>query len=80
MKLEPVQSTNIKALAHEDKTLYVQFQSGEVWEYTPVPVQVYEELKKAKSIGSHFHKWIRSNSAYKGKKHNDATPSSPSVA
>jgi len=81
MKLEPVQSSNIKAIGHEGKSLFVQFQSGEVWEYTPIPVQVYEELIKARSIGAHFHKWIRSNSAYKSKKvEGPAASGPPSVA
>lgn len=81
MNLKPVSSTNIKAVGHQGMSLFVQFHSGEVWEYTPCSEHAFNDLMRAKSIGQHFHKWIRSNAAYKAKLVESAPPPpSPSAA
>lgn len=61
-------SSNIKAVGHEGKTLYVEFSSGQTWEYTPVTERTFKEMMGSASIGGYFHKWVRNNAAVKGKK------------
>jgi len=65
MKLNPVKSSNIKAIGYEGGNLHVQFASGKVYEYEGVTEKDFADLAEAKSIGSKFAKGIRNN--YKGR-------------
>lgn len=60
--MTPVQSSNIAALGHDPITLKlrVQFHSGTIYEYADVPVAKFDQLIKADSVGSAFHKLIKS--------------------
>lgn len=57
----PVQSTNIAEIGHDPKTatLEVKFTSGAIHQYDNVNADEFRNLASAKSIGSHFHNFIR---------------------
>lgn len=59
----PVQSSNIAALGHDpiNLTLTVEFKSGAKYLYQSVPVLLFDQLIKSDSVGSAFHKLIKSN-------------------
>ena len=56
-----VQSSVILAVGYEQisETLRVIFNSGSEYRYTGVPIQVYQNLCNAKSIGQEFNRTIR---------------------
>lgn len=56
-----VESSNIKALALKDGNLYVRFLKGGTYEYTGVSESTFQELVSAESVGSSFHKLIKSH-------------------
>lgn len=62
MKLDSVKSSNIEAIGHDvDKNeLHVKFRSGATHVYSDVSVADHAALVGAESIGSHFHKHVRS--------------------
>lgn len=55
-----VSSSNIRSIGYDPntKTLEIEFAAG-VYSYPNVPVEAYEGLKNAKSIGSYFSAQIR---------------------
>lgn len=61
MKRTPVASENLSSVGYESTTatLEVEFRSGRVYEYHPVPEDVYRELMRAPSLGSFFYHRIR---------------------
>jgi hypothetical protein len=59
MERKPVKSSNIKSLGHEGNVLEVEFLSGGIYQYEGVSTEEYEEMCKAESCGSHFHKNIK---------------------
>lgn len=60
--MTPVQSSNIAAIGHDPitLTLTVLFKSGARYEYKSVPTLLFDQLVKADSVGSAFHKLIKS--------------------
>ena len=56
-----VQSSVILAVGYEQvsETLRVIFNSGSEYRYTGVPIQVYQNLCNAESIGREFNRTIR---------------------
>lgn len=62
--LHPVTSTQIKAIGYspELKTLAVTFKSGAgaVYHYPNISQAQYDAFRRAKSLGSHFGKHIKS--------------------
>jgi hypothetical protein len=56
-----VESSNIKFMYYEsdNKTLDVGFNNGTVYQYFSVPLEVYEDFRKAESKGKFFYKNIR---------------------
>lgn len=66
ISLTPVKSSNISKLGWNDGVLHVEFSNGGLFSYAGVTSQMYEELMKAGSIGSHFAKHVRPK--YKGTK------------
>lgn len=63
MKLDPVfGSSNIAATGHDPatNTLHVRFTSGHTYSYDGVSAAEHSALRAAPSVGSHFHKFIRS--------------------
>lgn len=65
IKLHPVESSQIHAIGHDpiSNTLSVQFKSkngpGSVYHYANFDAKAFDELKKSKSIGSHFGSHIK---------------------
>lgn len=60
----PVQSTNIKALAHHNGDLYVEFQTGAMYKYESVPEGVFQSLLIAPSVGQALNSFIKPNYAW----------------
>lgn len=60
--MEEVQSSNLAAIGYDadSKCLQVRFLNGALWRYHTVPQSAYEGLQTAGSVGSYFHKYIRS--------------------
>ena len=68
MKLEPVESSNIKGVGYDPSTraLRVQFSSGQVHQYEDVPPETHAAFMASESKGKHFHANIKS--AFKSSK------------
>lgn len=66
MKLTPVQSSNIAAVGYDaiSNTLFVQFKGKDtVYSHHGVPVETYELMMSADSIGSFYARNIKKNYA-----------------
>jgi len=63
--LQPVQSSNIASVGHEENTLVVKFKNGTVYTYDGVSAAEMENLVSASSIGKHFICNIKGQYAYK---------------
>ena len=63
MERQPVKSSNIKSVGHDpnSNTLEVEFKDGSVYQYAGVDTDKHQALINAKSIGSHFHQYIKSS-------------------
>lgn len=61
--MTPVESSNIAALDHDpiNLTMTVLFHSGRRYSYANVTHVTYDQILKADSVGSAFHKLIKSN-------------------
>lgn len=61
MKLTPVQSSQINAIGHSAaaKVLRIEFKNGDLYEYQNITTEIFDALKNAPSIGSHFYKHIK---------------------
>lgn len=62
MKMSSVTSSNIHSIGHDPETseLHVKFKSGATHAYSGVSAAEHAALIGAESVGSHFHKNIRS--------------------
>lgn len=62
MDRTPVDSTNLASVGYstETATLEVEFRSGAIYQYSGVPLEVYEGLMQASSKGQYFNAQIRS--------------------
>lgn len=78
---EKVKSSNIKTMGYSEREQAVEIEfhnpknpkwDGAVWRYYPISPKAFDQLKKAKSIGSHFHQYIKSNNAITQTKMSDA--------
>lgn len=65
MHRQPVASTVIRSLGYDPatKALEVEFHTGRLYEYTPVPPEEVHALLTAPSLGSWFNRHIRSRYA-----------------
>ena len=61
IKLNPVESSNIKAIGSEGSTVHIQFQNGAVYEYTDVDARDIDGLFSADSVGKYFNGIFRQN-------------------
>ena len=61
--MQRVESSNIDAVGHDlnTQTLKVAFQSGGVYEYANVPLEVFQEILQAESVGKTFNRLVKSN-------------------
>ncbi len=67
IKMVPVESSNIDSVGYDDatQTLRIKFLNGGQYEYTPVEPSRYKAMKVAKSVGSFFFTYIKSNASLK---------------
>jgi hypothetical protein len=67
MEKKEINSSTIKYLEYypELQLLEVEFKRGAIYDYFDVPLDIYEKLMKAESIGSFFNKNISKLYAYK---------------
>ncbi|MFG6149411.1 KTSC domain-containing protein [Halobacillus sp. B23F22_1] len=63
----PVTSPNLKAVRYDPQSckLYVRFKNQCIYEYSGVPIYVYEELIAADSKGRYHHSYIKYSYPYK---------------
>ena len=61
-----VTSSNIARVKYleEDQILYVQFMNGGIYRYFEVPLDTYQNLVSASSVGSTFYHTIRKDTQY----------------
>lgn len=55
MKFHKVKSSMATGVAHKDDTLFVQFNSGKVYEYPGITDEQYTALKDSESFGKHLN-------------------------
>jgi hypothetical protein len=57
----PVVSSNLSRIRYDENsnTLEIEFQGGRVYQYFDVPVQVFEGLRNAASLGQYFSQNIK---------------------
>jgi len=67
MKRKQVESSNLASIGYDvnNEILEVEFKHGGVYQYSDVPVNVYEELMNADSHGVYFSANIRNEYEYK---------------
>lgn len=59
IEMTPVKSSNIAAVGYKDGKMQIQFKGGGLYSYNNVPVDVFERLKKAPSVGKFFHRNVK---------------------
>jgi len=60
MERQPVTSSLIKSIGHENGVMHIEFSNGKVYEYTgPKVSEHYAALLAAPSIGKHFGAHVR---------------------
>jgi hypothetical protein len=61
MQRQQVHSSNLSSIGYEatSQTLEIQFHSGHVYQYSEVPVTIYNELMSASSHGKYFDRFIK---------------------
>src|SRR5450432_1900950 len=62
MRFVPVASSSIRALAYDESQLLMQveFQDGEIYEYSGIHQTAYAQLLASPSVGQYFNAHIRS--------------------
>jgi lysyl-tRNA synthetase class 2 len=56
----PVNSSAIRAIDHDGRTLFVQFHSGDlIYCFPGVPYAVFQQFLQAPSKGAFYHEFIR---------------------
>ena len=67
MEMKPCSSSQIAATGHDPaiNKMHVQFKGGSTYSYDNVTAKQHEDLRNAVSIGKHFGKHFKSNSAHK---------------
>jgi hypothetical protein len=57
--MKSVISSDIASIGYENGILHIRFNSGGLYEYSNVPISVYNGLMSAGSHGKYFHAYIR---------------------
>ena len=62
----PVTSSNLSRIRYDEDTytLEIEFQSGRVYQYFDVPLQIFEGLRVADSHGKFFNAQIKGHYRY----------------
>jgi hypothetical protein len=63
MLREKVDSAMALSIGYQEltQTLEIEFRSGEIWQYRPVPPAIYIAMMNSDSIGKFFQKYIKGN-------------------
>lgn len=58
---QPVSSSNLHSVGYDPPTatLEIEFNSGGIYQYSGVPVHVYDSLMNSGSLGRYFSSYIR---------------------
>ena len=64
MKRLYVQSQALRSVGHYGRTLEIEFNTGHVYRYHPVPLRVFSQLMDAPSKGQFFDYCIRDHYAF----------------
>jgi hypothetical protein len=61
MYREQVISSNLRSVGYDplSRTLEIEFRNGDIYQYVPVPVGVYNGLMSASSKGRYFARVVR---------------------
>jgi hypothetical protein len=60
MNRQPVKSSNILSIGHEDGAMEIEFSNGRVYRYSgPRVTEHYNNLLAAESVGKHFATHVR---------------------
>ena len=61
-----VESSNVNAIGYNENNqeVYIRFNNGTTYKYSNVPIQEFEGLKNAPSIGSYLHRNIKGSYPY----------------
>lgn len=54
-----VSSSDLSSVGYENGILEIAFNSGGIYQYSNVPLNVYQSLMSADSHGKYFHAYIR---------------------
>lgn len=63
MEMIKVNSSNVIAIGHDGKDLYVEYASG-TYRYDNVSTKLFEDLKNAESKGKFMNQFIKNNYKY----------------
>lgn len=55
----PVNSSNLKSVGYENKTLEIAFKNNTVYQYFDVEINKYRELLNASSKGTYLDRYIK---------------------
>lgn len=61
MLREVVSSSSLRSIGYDarTRTLEVEFSSGSVYRYTPVPSEMWAALRRSESKGKYFQDFVR---------------------
>lgn len=61
-----VQSSNVAAVGYDEdeKVLEVEFNNGSVYQYSDVPMNIYDGLISAGSVGKYFNANVKNTFAF----------------
>lgn len=61
IKMQPVVSSNISAIGHDDITnvMHVQFTTGKVYSYQNVVADTFKQILEAESVGKAFNSLVK---------------------
>ena len=65
MQRHYVISSNLRSVGYSDNVLEIEFNSGGIYQYFNVPVEVFFRLMSAPSHGKFFHANIKNRYYYK---------------
>lgn len=63
--MHPVRSSNIGFIGHLENSLYIKFNSGIVYKYSPFSRERFDEFMDSKSKGSYFLNNIKEDDSLK---------------
>lgn len=66
MNRQLVRSSNIRSIGYDQEKLIleIEFHSGGIYQYFEVPETIFNELMRAASHGSYFHRYIKNRYRY----------------